>query len=475
MRRPSSWWLVLAAACALLAIGFAVAAIAYQRHAAQPIGEGELFVGEASAAAKSLTDAPDPAIGVKRVRNKLEVEAVSIVDGSGQITNSTSPNFVGTAVANPFLSFSSTEGRFAALATPLEASISIDGVVSWAPGDILYEVVHPMDGGGSVLIHYDISELLARRVRPAGIQSETIQLLGLTAIFAVMGIAVAVGHLRAARRYDAMAKESKLLRRHAEELAEANLSLERARRKAERALELAEEKIRIRSEFVLMINHELRTPLTSVITGAKLLQDSALGPPDRRHVLEAMVADGTRLQEMIDQILAVARIENRGLSYELEETPVDALEAALAQVDADLVHQGRSASDFEVLTDPSAVALVVSSLVDNARTHGAGTVRIGIGTSRHIEPMVEEGSEPVGALYISVTDDGPGIDPGFLPRVFEKFEKSSFMSGTGLGLYMARRIVEALDGSIAVSTSPRGTTFEIALPLAAIPQPAVRP
>jgi two-component system OmpR family sensor kinase len=63
-----------------------------------------------------------------------------------------------------------------------------------------------------------------------------------------------------------------------------------------------------------------------------------------------------------------------------------------------------------------------------------------------------------------VEDDGPGIDPHFLPRAFEKFEKHSSSSGTGLGLYMARLMVEALDGSISVSTSPSGTTFQIAVP-----------
>lgn len=471
VRRPSFWWIVLAASCALLAVGFAVSAIIYQRQAAEPIGEGELFVEEASAAASDLADTDDASVGVRKVRNRLEIEAVSLVDRSGHIVESTSANLVGTRVANTFLGFSIAEGRFAALAAPLEAAISIDGVLTWDQGEILYEVAYPMGDDGSVLLHYDISELFARRARPAGIQSETIQLLGLTAIFAVIGITVAVGHIRATRRYEVMARESELLRKHADELATANLGLERARHKAEKALELAEEKIRIRSEFVLMINHELRTPLTSVITGAKLLQDQALGPIDRRHVLEAMVADGTRLQEMIDQILAVARIENRGLSYELGSTSLGALSAALSTGNVRV--ESRADPTLQALTDPNAVALVVGSLAENARTHGAHRVSIAVDTEKHIEPMVEEGSEPEPAIYIAVADDGPGIDAHFLPRVFEKFEKSSFNSGTGLGLYMARRIVEALDGSIAVSSSSTGTTFQIALPLAASREGAV--
>jgi two-component system OmpR family sensor kinase len=79
--------------------------------------------------------------------------------------------------------------------------------------------------------------------------------------------------------------------------------------------------------------------------------------------------------------------------------------------------------------------------------------------------MLEVGDRPADSIFITVADNGPGIDPEFLPRIFEKFEKSSFSSGTGLGLYMARLVVQALDGSLGVSTSPAGSVFTIALPL----------
>jgi two-component system OmpR family sensor kinase len=78
--------------------------------------------------------------------------------------------------------------------------------------------------------------------------------------------------------------------------------------------------------------------------------------------------------------------------------------------------------------------------------------------------MVEVGHRPHPAVYLTVSDNGPGIDLQFLPRVFEKFEKKSYSSGTGLGLYMVRLMVDALGGSIGVTTSPKGTTFQIVLP-----------
>jgi len=74
-----------------------------------------------------------------------------------------------------------------------------------------------------------------------------------------------------------------------------------------------------------------------------------------------------------------------------------------------------------------------------------------------------------------VSDDGPGIDRRFLPRIFEKFEKSSFSSGTGLGLYLARMIIEAIGGSLSVQTSPAGSTFQISLPAVHVRQAVEAP
>ena len=448
-----------------------MAGVVLQKEASAPIGEGELFAEDARQAAQVVESADEPDAAVREVRNRLEIEAVSLVDSEGIISVSTSPNLVGEVVSNEFLAFSIGQRRFAAAATPIRSTVLLDGVREWETGDVLYQVAYPIGSGESILLYYDISQLFNRRSVSSGIQSESLQLLALGVVFIVLATAIVIGHFRAKRRHEAMKRESELLRSHAAELGEANVELEKAKKEAERALELAEEKIRIRSEFVLMINHELRTPLTSLITGATLLRDDDLDDGERSHLLDAMVRDGTRLQEMIDQILAVARIENRGLSYELSEITTAELEHALAQTDAHFDTSNQPVDDTTVITDPSAVGLVVGSLADNARTHGADRVVVDYGLDSRIQAMVEVGERPQPALYIRVTDDGPGIDPQFLPRAFEKFEKSSFSSGTGLGLYMARTIVEALEGSIAVATSPQGTVFQIALPCIRIREP----
>jgi len=108
---------------------------------------------------------------------------------------------------------------------------------------------------------------------------------------------------------------------------------------------------------------------------------------------------------------------------------------------------------------------VLSSLIDNALTHGANQVILRARPDRPFDPIWEVGQTPAQAAFLLVEDDGPGIDSDFLPRAFEKFEKHGRSSGTGLGLYMARTMIEALGGSLAVETSRRGTTMAVAVPL----------
>lgn len=435
------------------------AAIFHQRSVTAPIGEADVFTNNAGTVAEIIESHDSPQRGVRHARNHLGIEAVSLVGANGVVTASTSATLEDRPLTDEILAAGVAHGRFAALAGTIDQPIEVDGVVEWPAGAVLYEVVSPLEDGSFVMLHYDVQELFGRRIQPGAVQPLTMQLLSLGAVFGVLGASVLIGHSRAARRYRAMLAESELLRAHSREVEEANVKLTEARRKAERALALAEEKMRIRSEFVLMINHELRTPLTSVVTGAELVRDGDLALSEQREVLDSMVANGKRLGEIIDQILAVARIENRGLTYELESLPVSEV---CEKVGATLVEEETERTLVD--TDVNALKLVLNSLTDNAITHGATTVETTCSASSHIERMLEVGTAPQTGVFFTVSDNGPGIDPDFLPRAFEKFEKNSFSSGTGLGLYMVRLMVEALSGSIAVYTGHEGTTIQIALP-----------
>jgi signal transduction histidine kinase len=439
-----------------------LAAVGHQFTSTRPIGEWEVFLDDAENAAVIVGSAENAQAGVRHARNALGIEAVSLVDSSGVVTASTSGTLADRPVSSPLLAAGVSNGRFAGLAEATTQAIEIDGVVEWPEGTVLYQVLHPNESASEfMMLHYDVSELLERRAQPGAIDPLTTQLLALGGVFLVLGAVVFIGHSRAARRHREMASESELLRTHSLELEKANVELAAARRKAEQALALAEEKMRIRSEFVLMINHELRTPLTSVVTGAELMRDGDLGPAERQDLIDSMVTHGKRLGEIIDQILAVARIENLGLSYELESV---SLETVCAAINSGSFPVAPESLDVAVRTDVRTLAMVVSSLADNARTHGAAKVSIACHLESTLQPMIELGQQPEEAVYVTVADDGPGIDAEFLPRAFEKFEKNSFSSGTGLGLYLVRLMVDALDGSISVDTSPSGTTFQLALP-----------
>lgn len=463
MRRPSPLWNILAALGLLLAIALVTVSVVQWRAANTPIGEGQLFVRDAARALGMINPGLEPELKVRQIRNELRIEAVSYIDSDGTVVASTSPTLTGYGIENGVLSFGRRAGRFVAVASPIDHDILIDDVVEWQAGDVLYRVLQPTPDG-ALLLDYDIKELLARRSGQAGITSETVRLFLAGLAFAFVAIGALVGRNRTAQRFRELDREADMMRRHTAELEATNVELEVARARAEEALALAEEKNRIRAEFVLMINHELRTPLTAVVTGADLLRnDPGLDQATRSQLLDAMVLDGRRLEEMIDQMLAVARIENRGLNLNL--APVAGEDVCLDVISRhpDLGHSDHAHELPSAVADRTALTRLLLSLVDNARTHGASDVSLECTTGVPFEPDVEVGSRPEDSLTFVIKDDGPGIDPEFLPRIFEKYEKHSFSSGTGLGLYMARMMAEALGGSIAVKTSPRGTQMAVSV------------
>jgi signal transduction histidine kinase len=438
-------------------------AIVHQREASRPIGEGALFQREASAAGSGFDPAADPAVEVRRIRNALSVEAVGLLGADGAYVAATSDSLVGVTEMDPFLRDLAVSGGFGAIAGPAPVAIAIDGVEEWPSGSVLYRVLQPLDGGGALVLHYDISQLLSRRAGSQGIQPLTVQAGAGAALLILLAIALWSARSAAVRRIRQHQAETVRLADRAVELERLNRQLDQARRDAERALALAEETNRIRSDFVMMINHELRTPLTSLITGTELLQHESVELEERDHVLADMSRDGQRLMGLIANILAVARIENRGLDYRLRSTPVGGLLAAVTAMTSAATVEG-AVPEATVLTDPDGLVHLLVSLAENARSHGADRVVIRVGAlpSHPADHVV--GQLPAEAVCFRVEDDGPGIDPEFLPRAFEKFEKASFSSGTGLGLYVARLMVEAIEGAILVHTGARGTVMTVAVP-----------
>jgi len=459
----------------VVAAAAAVGAVIVQSQAARPIGEGELFQVEGAAAAEALQSTPGSLNDrLRHIRNDLEIEAVAHVTEDGSIDASTSATIEGEPMLNSFLALAHTDRRFGAVAITSPSAIFIDGVEEWPTQSAFYAIVQPLEGTSSLLLYYDISELLERREQGAGVSSKTLQLSGIAVALLAAAFALFYSRSMSIRRFREFEIEKHILRDHADALEARNRAIndaiaeaERAQEEAEMAYALAEEKSRVRAEFVLMINHELRTPLTAVVTGAEVLAATDdLTNEDRKQITDDMVFNGRRLQEIISQMLAVARMENRGLTVSMSpQSGGELLE--LAEQAHPKLGIGGGFNDLAgevIFTDRATLAHLIGSLVDNAFTHGASSVKIGASLELERLPQVTVGESPDEPLYLTITDNGPGIDPAFLPRAFEKYEKASFSSGTGLGLYAAQLMADAIGASLSISTSRLGTSLIIGLP-----------
>jgi two-component system OmpR family sensor kinase len=219
--------------------------------------------------------------------------------------------------------------------------------------------------------------------------------------------------------------------------------------------------------FLMSISHDLRTPLTSIRGYAEAVAEGAAeGAADdgplmdeaaRRKAATIIVAESRRLERLVADLLELARLDTR--EFSLHIGPVDvaeavrhaalALEPAARDVGVQLVVAGEP-GPVVALADPERLAQVVANLVENALKYAATTVKVATGSPGPAE------------VEISVADDGPGIDPEDLPRVFERLYTSRRQPGrkvgTGLGLAIVRELVSAMGGRVSVEPTPEGGT-----------------
>jgi len=232
-----------------------------------------------------------------------------------------------------------------------------------------------------------------------------------------------------------------------------------------RAHEEAENAVRARDEFLSAASHELRTPLTSLNMQLQTLLRK-LGDQDVyaaiRPKVESSERQARRLTRLIDALLDVSRISSDRLDLQLEALDVSALvEEVVQRQRDDLARAGCTVSMNAngALTgywDRLRVDQVVTNLLTNAAKYGSG---------KPVEVRVE-GDDRL--ARIRVADHGVGIAPEDQARIFDQFERSSAhreYGGVGLGLWIARKIVEAMGGAIRVQSTPgEGATFTVELP-----------
>ncbi|MFP2930274.1 PAS domain S-box protein [Pyxidicoccus sp. 3LG] len=227
----------------------------------------------------------------------------------------------------------------------------------------------------------------------------------------------------------------------------------------------AQEAIRLRDEFLSIASHELKTPLSAIqLQLQSLLHGSHALEPKLRKKAERAYKGGERLTELVETLLDVSRIATGRFvlslrTFDLARSVEELVERFREQASAEGCELSlRLDESVTGEWDPLRVEQVVTNLLSNALKYAAG---------RPVELAVRtEGENAV----LTVSDQGPGIPEPDRARIFDRFERAASMShfgGMGLGLYVARQIVEAHGGSIAVEeVAPHGARFIVTLPRA---------
>jgi len=229
---------------------------------------------------------------------------------------------------------------------------------------------------------------------------------------------------------------------------------------------------RARREFLASASHEIRTPVTAIGGYAETLSRGTADPATQREFLDTIHRHAQRIGRLVDDLLRLAeaeagRPEQRRQPVAVAEATATAAQTVRARAGGDAAVEVDADPDAIALVDPGALEQVLENLIDNALRHGDAT-RVAVSAHRRDQ-----------RIELAVADDGPGIAAEHLPHLFERFyqvdpTRSRERGGTGLGLAIVKELVEAMGGSVAVtSEAGQGTRFTIELPAAPARPPAV--
>jgi signal transduction histidine kinase len=229
----------------------------------------------------------------------------------------------------------------------------------------------------------------------------------------------------------------------------------------------ANEANRLKDEFLATLSHELRTPLNAILGYAQMLNVGLFDDEGRVKAVEVLTRNAQSLRQMIDDVLDVSRITSGKLRLnvtrvELREILQNAVNTIQPAADAKgvAIEMVVDADVSAVSGDPDRLLQIAWNLLSNAVkfTPRGGRVQLHLGRAD-------------GSVEVVVKDDGQGIDPAFLPHVFERFRQADSRSsrehgGLGLGLAISRELIELHGGTIAASSAGKGSgaTFTIRLP-----------
>ncbi len=240
---------------------------------------------------------------------------------------------------------------------------------------------------------------------------------------------------------------------------------ENSREAALRASEL-ETALETRHRFYASMSHELRTPVNAIVGYSELLLDGIYGEldPAQARILRRSLRAAGHLQELVNDLLDLARIEEGRLDLRAEEVDagelveelLDSVRPLVDERSLELRHE-RESDTPRIVSDPRRIRKIVLHLLTNAIKYGGdGPITIRSAGAQ----------SPEGGVSIEVSDQGAGIAPEQLERIFGEFVRErSDGEGTGLGLSIARGLSRALGGTLdAESTPGEGSTFRLTLP-----------
>lgn len=233
----------------------------------------------------------------------------------------------------------------------------------------------------------------------------------------------------------------------------------------------------MRTDFAANVSHELRTPITNIKGYLETLTDAGFSDEEQaRRFLDVIARNADRLGAIVEDLLLLTRLERTGPEEALATMPTAArsiIEAVVAQLDSaarakDMRIEVRVQGGLAVEVNPQLAELALSNLVLNAVKYSPARSRVVV-AARRLEPADEA---PRAMIELSVADEGQGVAPEHLDRIFERFfrvdkARSREQGGTGLGLAIVKHIALVHGGRVeATSEIGRGSTFRLVLPAA---------
>lgn len=217
--------------------------------------------------------------------------------------------------------------------------------------------------------------------------------------------------------------------------------------------------------FLSAVTHELKSPLASIRLAIETVLRGRSDSEASGHFLENALQDAGRLQDLVETVLQATRFTGRGGGLTRLECDFSALVEEAFNRFSQRTAPTKAVLTSEIepgipaLADQEAMGIAISNLLDNALKYGGDPPTI------HLRLFGDEDN-----AVFDITDNGDGIAPGKVDRVFDRFwragdEMTRTTNGTGLGLFLVRQIIEGHGGTVTVaSTSPAGTTFRVILP-----------